>query len=462
MTQAKDSYTKYEAYRAENSVKAVDSAPQSSILSVVDNVGIVTIQGNLLDGTFGYWGSMFGIVGYGDIREAMVEAVSNQDVKSIMLVIKSGGGSVAGVAETAQLIQDVDAIKPVITYSPSMMASAALWLGLASRETYVSETAIAGSIGTISVVVSRHEQMKREGLDAVVVRSGKFKALGHPMEAISEDAVASVQEKIDYMSGIFLSYVADRRGVSTNAADVKFGQGREFVGAQAVAVGLVDGVIGYTKAFMVAKSKVQADNKPRIVGATIVGSAVSVDNADKQEGTPVKHIYTPEQLSAMAVGIDLSDVQGAASDSATTVSAYTDTAKPEQAELVELQAKLTAANDMLAETQAKLAASEAKAAELQASVDTHTTISAGMSEIVRATVRTMSLPLNLNTEAVASLNGAELVEKHKEVSELFKAKVKSGGVAAATRQTKPDESQATNAVNPMFLAAAQLNSTKGK
>lgn len=484
--EAKNSIEKYTAHLSTPAAQAYmndddeeDDGTTAPYLSVVDNVGIITVQGPLADATFGYWGPMFGITGYGDIQEALVAATRNPDVKTIMMVIKSGGGAVSGVSETAKFIQNVDKVKPIVAYSPSAMASAALWLGVAARETYVSTTTIAGSIGTIMVMMSRYEQLKQDGIDAVVVRSGKFKALGHPAEPISDAAVEIAQGQADYLSSIFLNYVADRRGISAVAADTKFGQGREFIGEQAVAVGLVDGLKSYTEAFVTTKSKFTPANNSVVVGATIADSTANADNAKHLEGTNMPrptHIPTPEELAAMAAGIDLSaEADTAAAQAATNASGAGEgesasTETPEAgAQAAELQALVDAAGTAQAELQAKFDAAQAEIASAQAEVaalkaeqESNAAAMSAMTDIVRGTIKTMSLPLNLATDTLAELNGSALCDKHKEIADLFKSKVKAGGVAAATRQQREEEKPQAAVVNPLFVAAAKLNSQKGK
>lgn len=466
---------KCEDYRAKNPSAGLgeDEDPDHSpYLSVVDNVGILTVQGSLMDGEYGILGTWFGITGYGDIQKALVAAVRNADVKSILMVIKSGGGAVAGVSETAKFIENVDKVKPVTVYSPSTMASAALWLGLAARETFISNTTIAGSIGTITVISSRFRQLQEDGVDTAVVRSGKYKALGNPAEPLTDLAKEESQRTIDYLSDIFLSYVAERRGVNKVAADTKFGQGRIFIGEQALAVGLVDGVSSYTQAFVSSKSKVVPDNSRRVVGATIDAASNTADNANQLEGNPM-HIPTPEELAAMAAGIDLKAEEHTAEANATTGAHAATGEKAADAPTLEaLTAQLAEATQAQAETVQALAdmtaeaeTFKATAATLQATLDAQAEATAGLADIVKATIKTMSLPFNLETGALAELAGKELVAKHTEISALFKSKVKAGGVAAATREKKEDaETQTQTAtVNPLFIAAAQLNSrTKGK
>lgn len=445
---------------------------ETPYLNIVDGVGIVTVQGSLYDGTFGRIGQWFGVTGYGDIQNALVKAVSSPDVQSILMVYKSGGGAVSGVNETAALIMNVDKIKPVFAYTPSTMASAALWLGLAARKVYASNTAVVGSIGVLSMVVSYHRQLKEEGIDAVVIRSGKYKALGHGADPMSDLAVESAQAQIDYMGTLFLEYAAERRGMAASAADTRFGQGRTFVGEQAKAVGLIDDVVGYSQAFQNAKASVPPDNKPKLFAAAGPRADAGADMADNlpepkgQSSMPkLNHIPSADELLAMANGVDLTE--GEDKPAATAPATGEPAADAPEADApeadTEVAATLAQTQKDLAETALKLSAAQteldslkaqlADAATAKAAADT---VTASLANIVRASVKSMSLPLNKPTDTLAEATPEQLVAAHTEVVALFKAKIKVGGAAAPSKQTEAEKSSAT-AINPMFAAAAHLN-----
>jgi signal peptide peptidase SppA len=450
---------KYEAAQASTTIKADSGSDdcESHYLEVIDGVGIVTVQGALYDATFGLVGKWYGITGYGDIQQAMLLAVKDPEVKSILLVIKSGGGSVNGVNETAQLIANVDKVKPVTTYSPSVMASAALWLGLAAREAYVSDTCIAGSIGTIAVMRSYAEQLKEDGVDARVLRSGKYKALGNPSEPISELAVEKLQEQLDYLTGIFLSYVAERRGVKKSIADASFGQGREFIGSQAVDIGLVDGVRTYATAFEYAKATAPADNKTRIVGSAVANIQATLDNPTQLPGNSMTtHLPTAEQIAAMA-GIS-AETPTTAPTAPVVESPAPDASAADVTAIAELSASVS-------DLTAKLQASAEETATLKAQVETLQASAAqsaetlaglpGLTNIVADSIKSMAVALNLQVGDTGTLNPEALAAKHAEVSTLFRSKFKVGGVAATSVSTPEEPPKAV--VNPLFLAAAQLN-----
>lgn len=418
---------KLEAYQAKHGIKACDVVDENQdeeclqdYLQVVDGVGIINVSGSLVDETLGWQGKYYGMTGYGDIQRAAIAAVKNPEVSSILLSIKSGGGAVSGAQETADLLSNIDKIKPVTTYTSSYMGSAALWLGMAGREVLASETAIVGSIGTLIVMTSRHRMLQENGIDAVVVRSGKYKALGHPAEPMSDEAVAQAQAKADYLADIFIGYVASKRKLTKTAADSKFGQGQEFIGSQAVAAGLIDKVVSYSEAYSRAKALAGNDNRSRIFSATMPTDKTETYNAVNPKGQTSMHIPTPEELAAMA-GVDLTaeaSSEVAAEADVAPVAASTQVPEPSTelaAKLSDVQAQLATVSSELATASANLVIAEAQTAAL--------------AEIVLTSVKSMAVALGLTAASVEATPVAELATKHAEISAQFKSKYRAGGVA---------------------------------
>jgi signal peptide peptidase SppA len=446
------SYEVFEAAKKEP--KPSDPFGMPSMLDVQNGVGIVSIQGSMIPGSAGFM-RMFGAVGYADIQDALLEAVADKGVHAILLNIDSGGGAVAGVNDAAKMIADVNKVKPVVTYTGGTMASAALWLGSSAGKMYSSETAITGSLGVLMVHASRARQLENDGVKVTVIRAGKDKALMNPYEDLTEKALEDAQSKADALYDVFLSHVADSRGMSLTAADAAFGQGREFVGKQAVKAGLIDEIGSFTDAFMYAQSLKSSANKPavRTKGGAVAG--MQADNS-AEEGAPMPKPITPEYLAALAAGIDL-EVDEAAeaaakaeADAAAAAKAEADAAAAVVEPTIEsLQAELE---------QAKLSAEAALAesATLKAKVESLEAAQGGLLAFARNSIKAMSVPLNLEASAVAD---SEVLAEHARVSELFKSKFKVGGVAAA----KPDEVEGkpkAALVNPLFVHAVKSSQPK--
>lgn len=429
------------------------------ILQVEAGVAVINIAGSLVDGDAGY-GIFYGMLGYNDIRTALASAVADPSVSSVLLNVASGGGAVNGCHETSQLIARVDSIKPVVTYTGSTMASAALWLGSQARYTVAAETASVGSLGIIMIHIDRSEELKQAGLKPTIIKAGESKALGNPYEPLSEKGASVLQAKADQLYAVFLEQVALGRGVSAEVADKNFGQGRDFLGKAALAAGLVDSVGSYEAAFAKALSyvkKTPANKSVRSVfGATNSGTvqatasttAVIVpDNLANSQGIAMStKSLTAEQLTAMAAGVELATEQtpeelatAAAAELAATALAA-ETAAAATVKVVEAPAAIDAVamlQTMLATAGTELVNARTELAAASNSLAALTTQAAGFTEIARASVRTMGIHFGINKEAAEAMSSAEVLSEHGRLAAMFKAKFKVGGVAATTLE-KPE------------------------
>jgi capsid assembly protease len=412
-----------------------------SLLQVQGNVGVITINGGLADGRFGAFGAWFGVTGYGDIQEALIRAVKNPAVSAIALDIGSGGGEVAGVHDTARLIAMVDQIKPVATYTGSMMASAALWLGASARRVFVAETAITGSLGILMVHKSYEENLKSNGIKATVIRAGEFKTLANPYENLTEAALDSMKAKANYLYDIFLGFVADQRGMSKTAADTQFGQGREFIGNQAVQAGLVDqvGTFADLVTYLSALPEVQRDNKLKVGTSSVAHAQLGLDNSPQAKGNEMPSLnITQEQLTAMAaagIAPETEELEQAAPSAETQ--APTPVAEPDY------KAQAEALTAEIASLKADLAAVKANAD--------------AWCPIVRAGLKTMTISLSGTAASVDAIADADLAIKYAEVTAQFKEKYKAGGVSASSKTE--DNKPVVQPVNQIFAYAVR-NSKK--
>jgi len=441
------------------------------LLNVQDGVAMIHIKGSLVSGSAGY-GLFYGAVGYDDLRCALSAAVSNPNVSAILLNVDSGGGAVAGVHELSQVISRVNAIKPVVTYAGGVMGSAATWLGRAASYVYCAETSITGSIGIIMVHMERSKMLEEMGVKVTVIRAGAEKALATPYEPLPDKARENFQRQADGLYKIFIGAMADYCQVSYEVADEKFGQGREFLGKEAVSAGLIDKVgtleDAFAKCMKLGTSKKaetqrgtsasMTTNSKVVQARASTAQACLADNQPTSEGTPMSRPLTPEMLAAMAAGVDLSADTTAAT--VTTPGADTQPAtdvlvtEPPSAATVDA---LTVLQGMLATATTAAATAEAKAGQLQKDFDALTTQASAFTEIARASIKTMGLHFGVKSEAVAAMSPAEVLSEHTRLSELFKAKFKVGSVAATTQV---DEPETKAQVNPLFAAA--LLSTKAR
>lgn len=170
-------------------------------------------------------------------------ALEDPSVHSILLDIDSPGGTVDGTQALAQLVLAAREVKPVYTLADGMLASAAYWIGSAASGVYITDgTTQVGSIGVVAshVDVSKHEDMM--GYKTTEIYAGKYKRAASQYEPLTDEGRRTIQDEVDYIYSVFVADVAAQRGVSENRVLADMADGRVFVGAQAIAAGLVDGV----------------------------------------------------------------------------------------------------------------------------------------------------------------------------------------------------------------------------
>lgn len=220
-------------------------AEKPRLLSVSNGIGVVSIAGPLTSQD-SWLNQLFGLTSYNEIRSAVGAAAEDPAIKSIVLDINSGGGTVSGMFDTAAFITQVnDSVKPVVAYTDGGMLSAAYMLGSSAGNVFSAPTGIVGSIGVLMMHVERSKALAQEGVTATVLRAGKYKATLNPVEPLTDQSRAQAQSILDEQYRVFVEHVAQARGVSYGTADQKMAQGREFVGAQALDAGLIDAVVSF-------------------------------------------------------------------------------------------------------------------------------------------------------------------------------------------------------------------------
>ena len=188
---------------------------------------------------------------YEGIRERVRLAFEGNDVEegempsppsAVVLDIDSRGGVVAGLNEC---VADLQAMRarygiPLIAVLNEMAASAAFALACAADKRYSPASGIAGSIGTISTMVSQAEKDAADGIDVRLLTSGARKADGHPHVPITDAAVKAEQGRVDQLAAAFFRIAGKALGVAP--AKLQGLQAAIYLGPEAKKMGLIDDV----------------------------------------------------------------------------------------------------------------------------------------------------------------------------------------------------------------------------
>jgi signal peptide peptidase SppA len=215
---------------------AMSSAGSGSV-AVLPLFGIISHRSSMI-------GDMSGPGGTSTERftQQFRQAVSDPNVKAIVIDIDSPGGTVDGVAELADEIFKARAKKPITAISDCTMASAAYWIGVSATELVCSPSAMAGSIGVFTSYKDISKAMESDGIAVSLVSAGKYKVEATGLGPLTDDARAAMQAMVDGYYSMFVKSVARGRGVNVSDVTGGFGQGRMVSAQQAVTLGMADRV----------------------------------------------------------------------------------------------------------------------------------------------------------------------------------------------------------------------------
>jgi signal peptide peptidase SppA len=229
------SYENVPATRAEGTNFMGDSIPT---MTIVSGVAIVPVSCAALIHGASALEKGFGAQSHDDISAMLSEAEENPNVTGILLSINCPGGT---VVQTPQLAAQIAGLsKPCVAYSDSLCCSAAYWLAnAASGGFYVTSCAMTGSVGAIAQVQNIAGLLAASGIEVATFTSGSLKAAGNPYKSMTDAERGHFQGLVNQMGAMFKSDIRKRR---PSVADSDL-EGQSFLGSDAVARGLADGVV---------------------------------------------------------------------------------------------------------------------------------------------------------------------------------------------------------------------------
>lgn len=219
----------------------------SHMLKRFGSVAVLYISGPIM--THEAWYHRFiGVTSYQAIANAAIVAANDRSITKVLMRVDTGGGTANGIDDCSSTLREImDTRVPLYTYIAGSMFSAGYWLGSLGKRIYLNQISGAGSIGAMTVHMSYFRALVELGIDPKVFRSAEFKALGHPVEELTDKASKAIQDSLDYLDEIFTSEVARNRNTSVENVKQSMGRGLTFAGRQAIQAGLADELLSFEK-----------------------------------------------------------------------------------------------------------------------------------------------------------------------------------------------------------------------
>ncbi len=215
----------------------VSSSSTESAYTVSDTVAVIDI-----DGTIQYDGTANSPEG---LRELLLEAENDSNIKAVVLRVNSGGGTATAGEEMAALVRDFS--KPVVVSSASINCSAAYEISSQADYIFVNETTAIGAIGTIMQIQDISGLLDMLGITVESFASSESKDSSYGTRSLTDEEREYYQDLVEEINDTFIRNVAEGRNMTIEEVE-ELATGMQFAGTTSVENGLADEVGGYDAA----------------------------------------------------------------------------------------------------------------------------------------------------------------------------------------------------------------------
>ena len=180
------------------------------------------------------------------VREILMKAEEDDDIKALLLRINSPGGTVTSsdiIYHEIMAFKEKMKIKVYVSIV-DLAASGGYYIAMSGDTIMAHPTSLTGSIGVIAVKINVAGLMDKIGVDWEVVKSGDKKDFLSPLRALTAEERKLFQQTIDSFHNRFVgTIVKNRPGLQLEAVQI-LADGRIYNSEQALEAKLID-KIGY-------------------------------------------------------------------------------------------------------------------------------------------------------------------------------------------------------------------------
>ena len=240
----------------------------------VGNTAIIPVYGPLVARfSYAYWS-------YEEIIRDLRLAASTAGITRILLEIDSPGGIGYLVDSVPAAIAEIRQSIPVDAHVRGIGASAAYWIASSVGRVTADRTSLIGSVGALIHYVDMEGILTRLG--GTVVEAIAEQSPNKRLARDSDAGKAELQAIVDDAGQMFVDALATNRGVSAETILERYGQGLVFAAPDALARGMIDGVMPFEQVLAGVAAPLdddQPDADPAAVSAQQKETAMTVQTA---------------------------------------------------------------------------------------------------------------------------------------------------------------------------------------
>jgi len=207
------------------------------IFSLIDPIGgtdvsVIRIEGTMVTGEArpgGYTGSEY-------VGSQIRKAADDPLIRAIVLRIDSGGGTPAAAQEIIRDIIYAKEKKPVVVSMGDSATSGAYYVASYADRIYSNYDTMTGGIGVMWIFYDTSDQLRKEGLEIDVVKSGEMKDMTHSYRGLTTEEEDVAQDLVDASFNRLFADISSQRNITRESIE----DARVIRGEQALEIGLVD------------------------------------------------------------------------------------------------------------------------------------------------------------------------------------------------------------------------------
>ncbi|MBE0663154.1 MAG: signal peptide peptidase SppA [Bacteroidales bacterium] len=208
-----------------------------------DKIAVIYAQGTILPGEGDET-----TIGSEKISATIRMAREDKNVKGIVLRVNSGGGSALASEVILREVLLAKAEKPVVASFGDVAASGGYYIACGADKIVATSSTITGSIGVISMIPNMQKFFNNKlGITFDEVKTNEFSDF-IPFNRPMNDQERKIMERMtDNIYEVFITHVAAGRNMTKEEVDA-IGQGRIWIGTDALEIGLIDQLGGLNDA----------------------------------------------------------------------------------------------------------------------------------------------------------------------------------------------------------------------
>lgn len=207
-------------------------------------VAIIYAEGQIVDGNMYEDGYVFGSRLADELRQARLD----DNTKAVVVRVNSPGGSALASEIAWREMTLLQQTKPVVISMGDMAASGGYYISAPADYIFADKFTLTGSIGVFGVIYNLEDTLKnRLGVTIdTAATSPSAGGLG-VLKALTPEQRKSISNSVDRIYTTFTSHVANGRNLPIDKV-LDIAEGRVWSGSDAVEIGLVDEIGGFTNA----------------------------------------------------------------------------------------------------------------------------------------------------------------------------------------------------------------------